>query len=124
MSCPHAESTAILYLFGEAPADYAAHLEGCEICQNTILAHQETLAVVTPHIPAQARRRPVRVLAPIAAIIAIAAAVLLTVRMDPPSLTTPTLNADVSVEPFFEAENDSALLALEIELALMNLEDN
>jgi hypothetical protein len=44
--------------------------------------------------------------------------------MDPPSLTTPTLNADVSVEPFFEAENDSALLALEIELALMNLEDN
>ena len=126
MSCPHAESTAILYIFGEAPDDYAAHLEGCEICQNVILEHQETIAVVTPHIPAPARRRlPVRAVAPVAAIFAIAAAMLLTVRLDllPPN-PPPNQDADIIVERFFEAENDSKLLALELELALMHLEDD
>ena len=126
MSCPHAETTAILYLFGEAPEDYAAHLESCEICQNVILEHQETIEVITPHIPAPARRRlPVQAIAPVAALFAIAAAVLLTVRLDLlPSNSPPNLDADVTVERFFEAENDSKLLALELELALMHLEDD
>lgn len=126
MSCPHAESTAILYLFGEAPEEYAAHLEGCAICQNVILEHQETVEVITPHIPVPSRRRlPVQTVAPIAAIFAIAAVLLLTVRLDLlPSNPPLNHNADITVERFFEADNDSRLLALELELALMHLEDD
>jgi hypothetical protein len=48
MSCEHAETTVLLYLFGEAPPEYADHLDGCEACQSALLEHADTVALVGP----------------------------------------------------------------------------
>ncbi|MFT4975332.1 MAG: hypothetical protein ACI8S6_001219 [Myxococcota bacterium] len=125
MSCPHAESTAILSLFDEAPPDYAAHLHSCADCQATIASHRETIDLISPHIaPARPHRRqwPQAIFA----LAALAACVLLSVRfiLPPPPPLTETIE-QVSFERDQDEDRlDDALLSLELELALMNLEEN
>jgi len=119
MSCHHADTTAILALFGEADADFEDHLRGCAACQATVAGHRETIAVISPHLSVPAKRRlwPAALLGTIAAI---AAALLLTVL--PLEGTT---SADLATVSDTEADLlDDGLLALELELALINLEDN
>ena len=130
MTCPHAETTAILALFDEAPPDFADHLVGCPDCQATLAEHRETLAVVAPHMPTappRPRSRPRRA-AILIATAALAAATLLAVRLwpIPPAGGHPTTGGDVLALEALDATaaDDSRLLALELELALMHLEDN
>ena len=47
-ACPHAETTALLHLFGEAPPSYAAHLIDCVECQASLAEHSDTVARVEP----------------------------------------------------------------------------
>lgn len=46
--CEHAETTVLLYLFGEAPPEYSEHLAGCAECQASLSEHTDTVAMVTP----------------------------------------------------------------------------
>jgi len=47
-SCEHAETTVLLYLFGEAPPEYSEHLDGCAECQAALSEHADTVAWVSP----------------------------------------------------------------------------
>lgn len=119
MTCPHAETTAILALFGEAPPSFDAHLRGCADCQETLGAHQETLDLITPHLPAAPAVRlwPAALISTAAAA---AAAALLLLAAPPAQPTAPPLAAlDDEIHQF-----DEELLSLELELALMDLEDD
>lgn len=48
MTCEHAETTVLLYLFGEAPAEYEEHLAQCEECQEALAEHAATVRAVEP----------------------------------------------------------------------------
>ncbi len=52
MSCEHAETTTLLWLYGEAPDAHAEHVAGCEACQAVLHLHSETAAVTGPVLPA------------------------------------------------------------------------
>ncbi|MFT5685148.1 MAG: hypothetical protein ACI8RZ_006097 [Myxococcota bacterium] len=114
MTCPHAETTAILAVFDEAPPDFADHLAGCCDCQTVVAEHRQTIAVITPVLsaPAPSTRRW-----PILALLLAAAVTLIVLRPTPPipaplpSLTT------------LDTLDDSDLHSMELELALMDLED-
>ena len=48
MTCEHAETTVLLYLFGEAPEGFEEHLAGCDDCQESLADHAATLRAVDP----------------------------------------------------------------------------
>ncbi len=48
MSCEHAETTVLLYLFGEAPEGFEDHLAGCAACQEALAEHAATVRAVEP----------------------------------------------------------------------------
>ena len=124
MTCPHAETTAILAVFGEAPADFADHLVDCEACQAVIDEHRQTVALIspvlqepaTPATPATPARRRWPVLAVLAA-----AAALFVLRPSPaPTPTHAPLPSLTELQPIVD---DSEIFAMELELALMDLEN-
>lgn len=114
MTCPHAETTAILAVFDEAPADFADHLAGCGDCQTVVAEHRQTVAVITPALSAAPAPGPRRW--PILALLLAAAAALLILRPAPLPAPLPSLT---HLDPI----DDSELLSMELELALMDLED-
>ena len=111
MSCHHADTTAVLAVFDEAPPGYAAHLRGCAQCQRTVAAHRQTVALITPVL--SARRRLPWGIALVG--LALAAAVLLLVMPQP--------TTDVPAALLLSDGIDDQILALELELALLNLEE-
>ena len=126
MTCPHAETTAILAVFDEAPPEYADHLVDCADCQAVIAEHSTTVAAITPVLaaaPAPVAARPARAPRrrwPLVALLAAAAAVLFVLRPTPPEPHHDPIGlADLNT---MNNINDD-LLALELELALMDLED-
>ena len=46
MSCPEADTKAILYLFGEAGDDFENHLRQCDHCKRVVDQHNETLEIL------------------------------------------------------------------------------
>jgi len=83
--CEHAESTVLLYLFGEAPPGYAAHLDACLDCQAALTEHADTIAWVSP-----ALSQPAPITAPrgwwLAPTLALAAGLALTLQPAPQPL--------------------------------------
>ena len=57
MTCSHTETTAVLAVFGEAPADFAQHLEACAACREAVAAHTQTVALVGPILRGRVRER-------------------------------------------------------------------
>jgi hypothetical protein len=98
MSCPHTETTAVLAAFGEAPADFEAHLQACAECQEAVDAHTQTLAVLAPVSPE--------------------------VDPDRAALEVPVLEVHhtAALTLSFESDLDSDLSDLELELAMLSLE--
>ena len=41
MSCPHAQTTTILWIYGEADEAHATHVAGCAICQRVLQEHEQ-----------------------------------------------------------------------------------
>jgi hypothetical protein len=130
MSCPHTETTAVLAAFGEAPADFEAHLQACAECQEAVDAHTQTLAVLAPVAPAVARSRPLPWRGGVTVML-LAAAALLAVRtlspeVDPDraALEVPVLEVHhtAALTLSFESDLDSDLSDLELELAMLSLE--
>lgn len=48
MTCEHAETTVLLYLFGEAPGGFEEHLAACDECQESLSQHAATVRAVDP----------------------------------------------------------------------------
>ena len=88
--CEHAESTVLLYLFGEAPSGYAAHLDACADCQAALTEHADTIAWVSP-----ALAPPAEVTAPrgwwLAPALALAAGLALTLQPSAQSIANTTV---------------------------------
>ena len=135
MSCPHAETTAILAVFGEAPADFETHLGQCAQCREVVQSHTQTISVLEPTLSSPPEETPEAPLSrtswtPPAVIFLLAAAVLLILQFNRPATDSGRLEIDspihtatsiIETNPF-ESPLDSELESLEMELALLNLE--
>lgn len=90
MSCPHAETTTLLWLYGEGDDDHALHVAGCADCQAVAELHTDVISAVAPALPVLAppvaERPDRRVVWGAATLFALAAAALLMVR---PALDVP-----------------------------------
>ncbi len=128
MSCPHADTTAVLAAFGEAPDDFEHHLSECSECRDVVAQHLETLSIVEPTLT-NATARVERRTHVYAIGFLMAAAALLTVQFfpngepphEPPTVHTPTATL---ADDFFDDHIDNELASLEMELALFNLEES
>ena len=123
MSCPHTETTAVLAAFGEAPAEFEAHLRTCPACLDVVRQHTATLAIIEPILtkdpPQTARRR-----LPTVGFL-IAAGGLLALQFTNPShpeepIQTQTLTMEVDL---FDDPIDENLSTIELEIELFHLEE-
>ena len=93
--CEHAESTVLLYLFGEAPRAYTAHLDACADCQTALTEHADTVAWVSP-----ALAPPAEVTAPrgwwLAPALTLAAGLALTLQPSAQSVANTTVQPAVT----------------------------
>jgi len=48
MTCEHAETTTIAWLYGEGPEDHLHHVATCEACQRVLRTHSEVMQAVGP----------------------------------------------------------------------------
>ena len=46
--CPHAQTTTVAWLYGEAPDEHAAHVAGCPACAETLESHELVLGALAP----------------------------------------------------------------------------
>ncbi|MGB0638060.1 MAG: hypothetical protein ACPGTU_01930 [Myxococcota bacterium] len=135
MSCPHAETTALLAVFGESPAEFEIHLQNCDECLEVVQSHTQTLSVLEPVLSSAPTGRPEvqpkpQSWRPPTVVFLLAAAVLLVIQLQKPAVDSGRLEIDSPIhtatsfnEPNpFEGLLDSELESLEIELALLNLE--
>lgn len=121
MSCPHATTTTLLWLYGEADESHAEHVAGCAVCRAVVAEHADVMSAMAEvshldlrpsneasTLPRPAHR-PMWHLA-LGAVVggAMAAAVALTVRPAPteqPPVERPTivLGGDDGLDDRFDA---------------------
>lgn len=143
MSCVHAETTTLLWLYGELEthADaHAEHIASCEACSAAVELHSDLLHALSPALPAMsatpaaaAAARPANNLRWFA-LLALAAGLVVMVLTGTPSeapsappapalaaATGPVLGAHVSVDEFDPdfRDLDERLDALEADLDLL-----
>jgi hypothetical protein len=130
MSCTHSDTTAILAVFGEAPADFEAHLSTCEDCRSVVRSHLHTLAVLEPALETKPTTEAgaVRRFNPYASSFLLAAAVLLGIQFSstapPPQDVTEPLHTQTTLTEDFLDPIDAEMAALELEIALFHLEES
>jgi hypothetical protein len=122
--CPHAETTTVSFLYGEAPLAHAEHVAGCADCEEVVRAHTLVASALGPALGALSPRgqvpavRPVRSPWPWAiggvALAAAAAAALVLAQPAPPVVGPP----EASLDP----GPDLALDDLDFELASLERE--
>jgi hypothetical protein len=127
MSCEHAETTVLLYLFGEAPDGFEEHLAGCDECQESLAEHAATVRAVEPAFTAEELAVPGRAprsrwLPWLAAAAAVAAFAMLMARGTPEQ--TPLLDGDAAADAVTPAEVERRVWTdpIELELDDMDLE--
>ena len=125
MTCVHTETTAVLAAFGEAPPEFEHHLTQCAACRQAVSEHLQTLSIIDSATAAEPEtvRTPWN---PYAAGFLAAAGLLLAFQLgQQPSVAVPTpMPTAVTAEPvLFDAPLDDELTAIEMELALFNLEE-
>ena len=127
MSCPHTETTAVLAAFGEAPEDFESHLSACSECRQVVSEHLQTLSMIEPAMTPEAPGST-KVMSRYAIGFLMAAAVLLAIQFLPTEtapLTPPIEHASTTtLDDIFNEPIDDELAALEMELALFNLEES
>lgn len=55
MNCPHAETTTLLWLYGEADEAHALHVASCAECSRVAALHADVQSAVAPAAPALRR---------------------------------------------------------------------
>lgn len=127
MTCVHTETTAVLAAFGEAPPEFEHHLTQCAACRQAVSEHLQTLSIIDSATAAEPETVRTR-WNPYAAGFLAAAGLLLAFQLgQQPSVAVPTplpKSTAVSADPaLFDTPLDDELSALEMELALFNLEE-
>ena len=127
MKCVHTETTAVLAAFGEAPPGFEHHLTQCAACRQAVSEHLQTLSIIDSATAAEPETVRTR-WNPYAAGFLAAAGLLLAFQLgQQPSVAVPTplpKSTAVSADPaLFDIPLDDELTALEMELALFNLEE-
>ncbi len=46
MSCPHATTTTLLWLYGESEESHAEHVAGCAVCQAVAAEHADVMSAM------------------------------------------------------------------------------
>ena len=46
--CPHAQTTTVAWLYGEAPEEHALHVADCPVCTKTLESHELVLGALAP----------------------------------------------------------------------------
>ncbi len=129
MKCVHTETTAVLAAFGEAPPEFEHHLTQCAACRQAVSENLQTLSIIDPATAAEPEPEPDRSRwNPYATGFLAAAGLLLAFQLgQQPSVAGPTpLQAPtaLSADPaLFDSPLDDELAAIEMELALFNLEE-
>ncbi|MBT3218292.1 MAG: hypothetical protein HN348_04320 [Proteobacteria bacterium] len=111
MSCQHAKTTTLLWLYGEGPEDHVSHIAQCDECQAVTEEHSELMATIGPVIPALRRAEPMRrrrwwIGGTVVALAAAAALMLRFVVVSPtvePEVVA-TNDTDSNVEKYVEAD--------------------
>lgn len=115
MTCPHASTTTLRWLYGDLDDDgHTAHIAGCADCQAACEAHLDVLGAM-PAAPVT-RPAPRRRLLPAAIALAAAAVALFALWPAPPPVpadTPPQASIDARLDAI-----DDALVSLQLELAL------
>lgn len=109
MSCEHAETTTLLWLYGELDPElqdeHLRHIGSCEACTAVVAEHEQVVAAVAPIAPALrqvgATPTPIRpanrpMLAAVFVLAAAAAAAALVILLPGPESAAP-LDTDVAV---------------------------
>lgn len=135
MSCPHAQSTTVAWLYGEGPEAHGAHVASCADCTDVLVEHESVLAAVAPvarQLSAEPPRAPARrsVLGWSAALGLLAAAALLFVLprqapTDAPEAVAVALDTDAVARhspDLLTDALDSDLDALGAEVVLLSLD--
>lgn len=52
MPCEHAETTTVLWLYGEGSEGHAAHVATCQACTEVLHAHSDVICAVGDALPA------------------------------------------------------------------------
>lgn len=117
--CPHANTTTIAFLYGEAPLAHAAHVAGCADCSAVAESHEQVVAALGPALAAvrprlQAPRSPHRQLGRPRTLAALAAAAA-TVAVVCTTARGPT-------RPLAE-DPDASLDVVELEIAALGWEE-
>ena len=47
MSCPHEQTTTILWIYGEADDAHASHVASCTVCQKVLQEHEQVHSLVS-----------------------------------------------------------------------------
>ncbi len=133
MSCPHAETTALLAVFDEAPPGFETHLTECAECIKVVQDHIQTLSILTPALSSTSPvHTNTKSWTPPTMIFLLAAAILLIIQLQTPPVDSGRLEIDslihnststIEINPF-ESLLDSELESLEMELALLHLESS
>ena len=51
MSCPDAETTTMLWVYGEGPEDHASHVAGCADCRSVVAEHEAVAGDIAGILP-------------------------------------------------------------------------
>jgi hypothetical protein len=57
--CPHAHTTTVAWLYGEAPDEHAMHVAACPACTQTLQSHELVLGALAPVAVQHPVSRPV-----------------------------------------------------------------
>jgi hypothetical protein len=124
MTCPHAQTTTVLWCHGEAPDAHAEHVAGCAECQAVLDDHELVSRVVAPLAPALSAPAPRRSWRPWGAAAAVAALVLgwllLPAGSPGPTPMEPAAPVPVALAPVLDDDDvDHRLDTLSLELDVL-----
>lgn len=115
MSCPHATTTTMLWLYGEGEESHAEHVAGCEACQEVAREHADVMSAMSgvSHLDlqvTQASSRPANRVWPIgiggAAVLAAAAALATITAPDPAPEVVAEVGEPVDLSVFAALDDD------------------
>lgn len=120
MTCPHAATTTLSWMYDEQPEDHLHHVVGCADCQGVLDTHESVLAAVSPIAPSLTSV-PRRSRWPLVAAVALAAAAFVVAALpDPPEEAPAVVTTPFDGQLDLELDDlDHALDTLAADLTLL-----
>jgi hypothetical protein len=117
MSCPHADTTTVAWLAGDADDAHVHHVAACAECQAVLVAHEQVGRAMR-NLPRRVRvaRSPVPPVWLFVPLVAAAAALLLWARLGAEPVDTGQMTAEVALPAPVHVDVDGALDELDADL--------